>query len=178
MGEKLTTQQVMHQFGVSRRTVQAYIHSGKLIPVKDAQGRNLFHRHQVEAVQNTVNAQHTVQEAVQLTFTFNPAKQVIIDREHYEGLLCRLAQVETEKRFLTRKIEDMRGLEEKAIAEDTVVDTHAEKASRKPGDDLPPCGPAIHAATLIGIDDPPETSAPWWTRPGSKRPFWKRWFSR
>jgi len=132
MSEFLTTKEVIDFLDVSRRTVQAWVKGGKLNPAKDVQGRNLFSIAEVKALCDTVKPQkvelepvesempsqeekkvsHAVEpaqcstpNAAQVTFTFDPKSQMIIDREHYEGLLIRYAQLEVEKRQLAEKVQ-------------------------------------------------------------------------
>jgi DNA-binding transcriptional MerR regulator len=111
--DMLTTKQVMALLGVSRRTVQAYVKQKKLTPMKDARGQNFFSQSEVQGItsarenhseETTFHDLHTVNELSHVTFTVDPKKQIIIDLEHYEGLLTRLAQIESEKRSLQDKI--------------------------------------------------------------------------
>lgn len=111
MRDELTTVEVMKLLGISRRTVQEYVKAGRLTVTKDVRGRNIFSHEQVRREMAVRIALPTSPNIVQATFTFDPQNQVMLDRVHYEGLLTRLAQLETELRILreqNRLIEDRR----------------------------------------------------------------------
>lgn len=108
MQDDLHTKEVMEILGVSRRTVQTWVKSGKLAVKKDAQGRNIFTSTDIESMRRTMQepceVASTWSDPAVISFTFNPVKQVIIDVERYEGLLTRLAQLEVERRSLQEKV--------------------------------------------------------------------------
>lgn len=118
---EVTPKQAAKALSVTSRTIFNYIKSGKLSSRKD--GRRIFipideieklrmenedekenFHLKVPETAISVDAISSQQDEIfmkgSINFQFDPAKHIVVERNHYEGLLTRLGQMESEVKLL------------------------------------------------------------------------------
>ena len=123
--EKVNIQVAAKALNVTTKTIHRYLANGTLTRIKEA-GRTYIPMDEIRAIRQ--RQEETVKSDVSdiLEFTGQSKTIVPVERAHYEALLTRLGQLETEKQHLLEYKEDLQR-KDKELAETRADLVEAEK---------------------------------------------------